>query len=589
MNTTCLAWIETALAAIGTVIISGAAELHAQAPDSVAGRTIELTISSGTAPFASFGSYRFLPSALDNHYVVVPLSGDVSESFGTYSYSRVSSSKGRLSFVDSGVGALQAECTFSTSTSGSYVLTSSMVPGASQRGTFRIFSGPAPNNIAGGRVEITVAVGEWPFADNGQAVLLPAANGTYVLDGLWGISDSQGTYTYTKQSTSTATITLRDSVAGTVLTQQISFDSATTGTYFVVGTSGGYQAGTFVFTPATTPTITVQPQSQTVTAGSTVTFTVSATGTPPLSYQWRRNGVNLPGATSASLVLANVTEAQAGTYTVVVSNAAGSVTSQPATLTVNPALVAPTITVQPQSQTVTAGGTVTFTVSATGTPPLSYQWRRNGVNLPGATSASLVLANVTEAQAGTYTVVVSNAAGSVTSQPATLSVVPASTGLKLSIGLERTLRKVEIRFPSEAGKKYSVLRSVDLVHWNVLTELAGTGSAVQWAENIPASSGGAFYMLRVESGGTPPSITQQPASVTVPKGSTVYLTVQATGTEPLQYQWRKDGVDLVGKTSSTLTLNSIQPSQAGTYTVVVSNAFGSTVSQPAIVEVETGD
>ncbi len=179
-----------------------------------------------------------------------------------------------------------------------------------------------------------------------------------------------------------------------------------------------------VNTVATAPTITTQPASQNVTAGSTVSFTVSATGTAPLAYQWMKGGINISGATTATLTLASVTSANAGTYTVLVSNSAGSVTSAPAILTVS-TVGAPAITSQPVSQNVTAGATVTFTVGATGTAPLSYQWMKSGANLSGATTSTLTLASVTTADAGSYTVLVSNSAGSVTSAAATLTVNPA--------------------------------------------------------------------------------------------------------------------------------------------------------------------
>src|SRR5207249_148618 len=125
------------------------------------------------------------------------------------------------------------------------------------------------------------------------------------------------------------------------------------------------------------PTITTQPASRTVTAGQTASFSVTATGTAPLSYQWQRGGVPISGATLASYTTPSTTSGDNGAqFTVVVSNTAGSVTSSAATLTVNPAPVAPTITSQPVSRTVTAGQTATFSVTATGTAPLSYQWQR---------------------------------------------------------------------------------------------------------------------------------------------------------------------------------------------------------------------
>ena len=105
----------------------------------------------------------------------------------------------------------------------------------------------------------------------------------------------------------------------------------------------------------TPPVFTTQPQSQTVNTGGNVTFTATATGTAPLSYQWSFNGSPIAGATSSSLTLNNAQTSQAGTYSVQVSNAAGSVKSTGALLTVNPPAMLPSITTQPQNQTVTAG------------------------------------------------------------------------------------------------------------------------------------------------------------------------------------------------------------------------------------------
>src|SRR5437762_2508986 len=104
--------------------------------------------------------------------------------------------------------------------------------------------------------------------------------------------------------------------------------------------------------PPVAPSITTQPMNQTVTAGQTATFTVVATGTAPLSYQWQKNGTAISGATSASYTTTATTSADnAATFVVVVSNTAGSVTSNAATLTVNSAATAPSITTQPASQT----------------------------------------------------------------------------------------------------------------------------------------------------------------------------------------------------------------------------------------------
>jgi len=169
------------------------------------------------------------------------------------------------------------------------------------------------------------------------------------------------------------------------------------------------------------PVIGAQPQSQSVNAGTTVSFNVSATGAAPLYYQWTMNGAKLTGATASTLVLSNVQAGDAGAYSVTVSNSAGTVASSTATLAVN---VAPTITGQPQGQAVTLGGGGALVVSAVGTPVLSYQWQVNGVDIAGATSSMLSFANVDSAALGNYCVVVANMAGSATSAVATVSLLP---------------------------------------------------------------------------------------------------------------------------------------------------------------------
>jgi hypothetical protein len=172
------------------------------------------------------------------------------------------------------------------------------------------------------------------------------------------------------------------------------------------------------------PSIMTQPVNQTVTAGQPAKFSVMASGTAPLSYQWRRNAANIGGATAASYTTpATVIADNSAKFDVVVSNSVNSVTSAQATLTVNAAPIAPSITMQPVNQTVTAGQTATFSVVATGTAPLSYQWRKNTTNISGANSASYTTPATTAADNSTkFDVIVSNSVNSVTSTQATLTV-----------------------------------------------------------------------------------------------------------------------------------------------------------------------
>lgn len=166
------------------------------------------------------------------------------------------------------------------------------------------------------------------------------------------------------------------------------------------------------------PVITSQPSNATVFAGQPASFGVTASG-EALTYQWQKGGTAVSGGTAATLSLAAVAAGDAGSYTVVVTNAGGSVTSSAATLTVNGP---PAISAQPANASATAGGTATFSVTATGLQ-LAYQWKKNGAAVAGATSASYTtpVLTVGDNQA-VYTVTVTNPAGNVTSSGATLTV-----------------------------------------------------------------------------------------------------------------------------------------------------------------------
>lgn len=175
----------------------------------------------------------------------------------------------------------------------------------------------------------------------------------------------------------------------------------------------------------TAPNISAQPQNQTVTAGGSVTFSVTASGTPAPTFQWRKNGAAISGATNASLTLTNVQTADAGTYSVFIQNSAGSATSNNVTLTVNAAAGQLAIVAQPTAHTVASGHSVVFSVGATGAT--GFQWRRNGAPIAGATNATLVIDSAAAANAGAYTVVVSGASGGpLTSTAANLAVANTS-------------------------------------------------------------------------------------------------------------------------------------------------------------------
>ncbi len=180
------------------------------------------------------------------------------------------------------------------------------------------------------------------------------------------------------------------------------------------------------------PSITSQPSNIAECLGNSVTFSTTAGGTAPLSYQWQKGGNNISGATNSTYTISNITNGDAGNYTCYVSNACGNITTNVATLTINPAT---SITTQPVSLNANSGDNVQFTVSATGSN-LTYQWKKdganinNGGNISGATTSSLTITSVTTSDQGDYTCQVSGDCGTLTSNAATLSVIVSVNDIK---------------------------------------------------------------------------------------------------------------------------------------------------------------
>ncbi len=232
------------------------------------------------------------------------------------------------------------------------------------------------------------------------------------------------------------------------------------------------------FAPINPPAILAQPAAISLNPAQAGTLTVSATGTAPLAYQWRRDGTALAGATGASFPIASAATTDAGNYSVVITNAYGTVTSSAAALTITTAPIPPTITGQPASATVNVGDSTTFSVAAFGSSPVTYQWRKDGVAIAGATSNSLTLSNVAVANAGAYTVTITNATAAVTSAAATLAVNTA---------------------PAITLQPASVTASVGQ---NVTFSVAATGSPAptyQWSRNSAAIAGASSASLTVNN------------------------------------------------------------------------------------------
>lgn len=202
---------------------------------------------------------------------------------------------------------------------------------------------------------------------------------------------------------------------------------SSSGSYQVIvvdatGTTSSTPAELTVFDPLSSPIITMQPVGQSAAVGGTLQLAVQASGTPPLFFQWQKDGTNITGAIRSELKKGNIQMHDAGAYRVIVSNAAGAVTSAVAVLTVTGAVLPPSILLHPRSHEVSVGATVTLSVVANGAPPLAFQWHKNGSAIPGATNINLTIKNLSTSDSGSYNVVIHNSAGSASSVVSVLTV-----------------------------------------------------------------------------------------------------------------------------------------------------------------------
>ena len=342
------------------------------------------------------------------------------------------------------------------------------------------------------------------------------------------------------------------------------------------------------FTP---PTIIQQPTNQVVLPGSPATFRVQAVGDLPLVYQWWFNGAMLAGTTNTTLTLTNVQAANVGAYMVVVANDGGSTSSATAQL-----IIPPFITTQPTNQTIVQGNSALFTVTAGGGTFLNYQWYLNATNpIPGATNNYLWFSNVQTTNAGNYSVVVTNVAGSVTSSNALLTVlVPAfistqPTNLTVVQGYNLTNSVVaggtaplSCKWWYNGTNLLAGATNSTLVITNAQTTNSGIYSVV--ISNLVNSVTSSNVQITVLV--LPPAIVSQPTNLAVVQGDNPAFSVVATGSFPLSYQWWFNGTNLIaGATNANLMLTNIQPTNAGNYSVSITNIAGSLTSSNAVLTV----
>lgn len=346
------------------------------------------------------------------------------------------------------------------------------------------------------------------------------------------------------------------------------------------------------------PSIYNLPPNVAVDSGQTLTLSPVIAGTTPITYQWKRDGADINGATNATFSKSPVSTADAGDYTLVATNASGSTTSNVVTVQVNapqpPALY-------PSATTVSCdyGTTLSLSMSVAGTTPMTFQWKKDGVDIPDATSSSYYKSMVTDADAGIYTLVAVNSAGSATSSGITVTVAdpvpPEIYELPLnrvtergsSFSLSATVtgsqpitfqwQKDAVDIPNATGRYY--------YKSDVTDDDAGTYTLV--ATNVAGTTTSSGVPVTVTAPQPPsaPAITFYSTPSTVAYGNSISINASVTGTQPMTFQWYRDGVALPGRTSSSLYISSAKPTESGSYTLRATNSVATTTSTAVAVNV----
>ena len=356
------------------------------------------------------------------------------------------------------------------------------------------------------------------------------------------------------------------------------------GTYSVVVT-GACGSVTNAATLTVNTSVSATPLiSQTNCPGSTASFSTVASGTGPITYAWFKNGTLLPAQTTASLVLTGLTLNDAGTYSVVVTGACGSVTNA-ATLTVNTSVSATPLI----SQTNCPGSTASFSTVASGTGPITYAWFKNGTLLPAQTTASLVLTGLTLNDAGTYSVVVTGACGSVTNAATlTVNTSVSATPLISQTNCPGSTASFSTVASSTGPITYAWFKNGTLLPTQTTASLVLTGLTLNDAGTysvVVTGACGSVTNAATLTVNTSVSATPLISQTNCP-GSTASFSTVASGTGPITYAWFKNGTLLPGQTTASLVLTGLTLNDAGTYSVVVSGACGS-VTNAATLTVNT--
>ncbi len=340
----------------------------------------------------------------------------------------------------------------------------------------------------------------------------------------------------------------------------------------------------------TATSITSQPVATSACASGTANFSVTGAGQGTLTYQWKKNTVNITGngtATSSSLTLSGVGAGDVADYTVVVTGACGSVTSNTAAFTLN----TPTsISVHPAAVTTCTNTDANFSVTAAGQGTLSYQWTFAGTPITNATSSTYTATGVTSANAGNYRVNVTGGCGTLASNQAALTVQPAtviSTQPSASTICQNNTANFSVSATGQGTLSYQWKRDGNNVGTNsssLAVSNAQSANAGNYTVEITGGCGTTTSNAALLTVNPATSITTQPVGTAGCEGQNTTFTVVANGTGALSYQW-KYGATNVGTNSASYNIPSTTTANDGNYSVVVSGGCGNATSNTVALNV----
>jgi hypothetical protein len=372
----------------------------------------------------------------------------------------------------------------------------------------------------------------------------------------------------------------------------------TTFTLTVTDSKGNVVSTTCLVTPTQVTITPISPANQTLAPGQ-IPFTATATGGATDNLTWSASSGTFSG---------NVWTAPnvAGTYTIT----ATSVDEPSVSVTTTVTLSAPLISTQPTSQHICTGANLILSVSASYAS--SYQWNLNGAPITGATAATYTVTTAATANAGNYTVTVTNGIGSITSSvaiiavgssitsnPSSLSLSPTQTGL-FSVAAQGVGSLAYQWYQIPSGGSTGVALTNGNSSNYITPPVATTYDGSQYYATVTDSCGtltSTDAALTVTAGNVPPTILTQPVGETVAVGGTTSFTVVASGTPTLTYQWyripagQSTGAIIAGATSATYTVPAtatLLTNDQDSYYVIVTNAYGQATSQPAPLAVGQG-